>query len=251
MKNKVALIVVFILLAGSVYAIPYDDLKIAVLTALVEYLEDPSSATLTSDELTQLISFYFSIPAGTTDVTLPANIQSIYIKLTNCTPDCAGKECGDDGCGGSCGMCAEGESCQDGQCATCAISSIEWLANTAYEGERADFEVKSNSCISQSFDVEVWENDIFLDDHVEDIPITISSDDEVFSWVAKWVDDGIGNPEFVLRLEGKESNELEVVKAQQIGECKLPFTLPCVLPEEGSEEIESCTLPFKLPCKLS
>ena len=34
-----------------------------------------------------------------------------------CTPDCDGKECGDDGCGGSCGACAEGLVCNGlGQC---------------------------------------------------------------------------------------------------------------------------------------
>ena len=34
-----------------------------------------------------------------------------------CVPDCQGKECGDDGCGGSCGVCPEGLPCNDnGQC---------------------------------------------------------------------------------------------------------------------------------------
>jgi len=33
-----------------------------------------------------------------------------------CFPDCAGKECGDDGCGGSCGECVEGSVCFDGFC---------------------------------------------------------------------------------------------------------------------------------------
>jgi hypothetical protein len=33
-----------------------------------------------------------------------------------CFPSCAGKSCGSDGCGGSCGTCASGESCQSGQC---------------------------------------------------------------------------------------------------------------------------------------
>ena len=33
-----------------------------------------------------------------------------------CIPNCAGKECGDDGCSGSCGTCSGGETCQDGQC---------------------------------------------------------------------------------------------------------------------------------------
>ncbi|MEZ4266489.1 MAG: hypothetical protein R3F39_08930 [Myxococcota bacterium] len=33
-----------------------------------------------------------------------------------CVPDCAGKQCGDDGCGGACGVCAEGDVCNDGLC---------------------------------------------------------------------------------------------------------------------------------------
>ena len=33
-----------------------------------------------------------------------------------CEPDCLDKNCGDDGCGGSCGECGEGQECADGQC---------------------------------------------------------------------------------------------------------------------------------------
>ncbi len=36
-----------------------------------------------------------------------------------CEPDCQGKVCGWDGCGGSCGECPEGQICQDGQCGVC------------------------------------------------------------------------------------------------------------------------------------
>ncbi|HDP73621.1 MAG TPA: hypothetical protein ENN46_01540, partial [Candidatus Woesearchaeota archaeon] len=33
-----------------------------------------------------------------------------------CVPDCDGKECGDDGCGGSCGPCQIGQVCKDYKC---------------------------------------------------------------------------------------------------------------------------------------
>ncbi len=33
-----------------------------------------------------------------------------------CTPQCGGKECGDDGCGGSCGSCGFAHECEAGQC---------------------------------------------------------------------------------------------------------------------------------------
>jgi hypothetical protein len=33
-----------------------------------------------------------------------------------CEPDCTGKQCGDDGCGGSCGSCPDSDVCSDGTC---------------------------------------------------------------------------------------------------------------------------------------
>ena len=33
-----------------------------------------------------------------------------------CIPDCMGWVCGGDGCGGSCGTCPQGQSCQEGKC---------------------------------------------------------------------------------------------------------------------------------------
>jgi len=33
-----------------------------------------------------------------------------------CNRNCSGKQCGDDGCGGSCGTCAQGNICQSGVC---------------------------------------------------------------------------------------------------------------------------------------
>ncbi|NMB74635.1 MAG: hypothetical protein GYA21_05835 [Myxococcales bacterium] len=35
---------------------------------------------------------------------------------TCCRPSCQGRQCGTDGCGGSCGDCAGNETCQDGRC---------------------------------------------------------------------------------------------------------------------------------------
>ena len=36
--------------------------------------------------------------------------------VRDCQPDCSGKECGDDGCGGSCGTCQQDETCTNGSC---------------------------------------------------------------------------------------------------------------------------------------
>jgi len=40
-----------------------------------------------------------------------------------CTPSCSGKQCGDDGCGGSCGTCSYGETCTFGVCVTSCTPS--------------------------------------------------------------------------------------------------------------------------------
>ena len=42
--------------------------------------------------------------------------EKVAICAPECQADCSGKECGDNGCGGECGMCPEGQGCFDGAC---------------------------------------------------------------------------------------------------------------------------------------
>ena len=39
-----------------------------------------------------------------------------YTMYLKCSPKCEGKDCGDDGCEGSCGTCEDGKECSDGVC---------------------------------------------------------------------------------------------------------------------------------------
>ena len=55
----------------------------------------------------------------TLDITLTTTIQHLQAcdrPCVPCTPNCSGKQCGDNGCGGSCGSCSGGLSCKSGQC---------------------------------------------------------------------------------------------------------------------------------------
>jgi hypothetical protein len=55
-----------------------------------------------------------------------------------CSPGCGGKECGDDGCGGSCGECGEDDTCQDGECEGPPVSCADALFFSQYiEGGNA------------------------------------------------------------------------------------------------------------------
>jgi hypothetical protein len=50
-------------------------------------------------------------------------LQDDCVSGVCCLPDCDGRACGGDGCGGSCGACACGESCVDGACAFTACAA--------------------------------------------------------------------------------------------------------------------------------
>lgn len=45
--------------------------------------------------------------------------------VPSCIPDCAGKVCGSDGCGGTCGECPDMEYCDEGACGDTCISDSE------------------------------------------------------------------------------------------------------------------------------
>lgn len=52
----------------------------------------------------------------------------------DCTPTCGSNECGEDGCGGSCGACAAGETCDAGQCVAGSSSSSSSGGTTSSSG---------------------------------------------------------------------------------------------------------------------
>ena len=55
-----------------------------------------------------------SDPGKKVDVVDPGNVVEIMDDV--CTPACDGKECGDDGCAGTCGTCGDDSVCVEGQC---------------------------------------------------------------------------------------------------------------------------------------
>lgn len=57
--------------------------------------------------------------SGPADAMLPGDLSEradAAPGVDACSPTCAGRVCGDDGCGGSCGACGVGTTCADGQC---------------------------------------------------------------------------------------------------------------------------------------
>ena len=68
-----------------------------------------------------VMEFCKDVPGGRFDIGCFENAvasvcMNIYNECIDCKPDCGGKQCGPDGCGGSCGICPDGTYCEDFQC---------------------------------------------------------------------------------------------------------------------------------------
>jgi hypothetical protein len=74
---------------------------------------------------------------------------------TKCFPDCFGKECGEDGCGGTCGLCDDGDPCTTGSCEdaffTCTFETVVDCCNGDDEclddGDCTIDECVDNQCV--------------------------------------------------------------------------------------------------------
>ncbi len=85
----------------------------------------------------------------------PRGVVPIHCPGIACTPSCAGRRCGDDGCGGSCGFCAAGETCAAHDCTQATLQACPVLvaclneACTHCQADDADciFACAVDSCI--------------------------------------------------------------------------------------------------------
>ncbi|MGC4120400.1 MAG: hypothetical protein QM765_38635 [Myxococcales bacterium] len=73
-------------------------------------------------------------------------------RCQRCLPECTGKVCGDDGCGGQCGSCDVGSSCVSGQCQTSCTPNCAGGKNCGPDGcggkcGTADCDNQTNFCI--------------------------------------------------------------------------------------------------------
>ncbi|MDP6945558.1 MAG: DUF1566 domain-containing protein, partial [Myxococcota bacterium] len=63
-----------------------------------------------------------------------ADVLEYTVAADVCTPSCEGAECGDDGCGGTCGECEADKVCQNGQCVTQYIDTGDGMATAPAHG---------------------------------------------------------------------------------------------------------------------
>ncbi len=87
-------------------------------------IDIPSAAGATTHQmvlglLETATTYYVEIQAqdaaGNTAVDNADGAYHVF-ETADCTPQCTGKQCGDNGCGGICGTCCSDQSCLSGQC---------------------------------------------------------------------------------------------------------------------------------------
>jgi hypothetical protein len=74
----------------------------------------------------------------------------------SCTPNCAGKVCGDDGCGGVCGTCPSGQFCAGDHCSGPPVGMLDdantsWAGGWAYDPDHPGSEIAIHIYIDGQF----------------------------------------------------------------------------------------------------
>jgi hypothetical protein len=91
-------------------------------TALFELSNDATTCdkkfcTETSTSSVSFLATSDSTPTVVVDTVAGATGEvALEIDCVTCTPNCNGKSCGSDGCGGTCGVCGAGAACSSGAC---------------------------------------------------------------------------------------------------------------------------------------
>ena len=149
--RPVATIVSFMLLAGATLSecgggspAPYDG---------SDRLSDVPADGATPPELQpeDAIDHSLSLPDSAGDEAAPP--KDTPATPDGCSPVCQGKQCGDDGCGGSCGGCNDNELCEAGMCVCqplcdtieCGVDGCGGSCGECADGEKC----KSGLCVCQ------------------------------------------------------------------------------------------------------
>jgi hypothetical protein len=132
-------------------------------TILMVWNTDSSSQLICNDDGPGCSDYQsstdFNAVAGTTYIIVVDGFREarfgefdlVITAPSGCSPDCSGKNCGDDGCGGSCGTCSGGQTCQSGVCSDppasgCTVISGAGTYTGDTTGESNDYSGTGSDC---------------------------------------------------------------------------------------------------------
>ncbi len=161
---------------------------------------------------------------------------------TCCYPDCEGKVCGDDGCGGTCAPgCGANEECVAGNCYStnvCTIVNASWDRSYAWKYDDAYLEVYATSkCDGELAEFQIWHNDPRL--WIEGDLNWLDPDDETFlngyvkgTWTTEYYPGGSGDlPEYLFKVftsyEETDTLQHDGFKLLSVNTTECPGILTC------------------------
>jgi hypothetical protein len=180
-----------------------------------------SGGPLYRDDATQRrvvgINAYYTFPPGsgvaTTNWHTRVDDESRYGVATwlserganvvdGCLPLCEQKSCGDDGCGGSCGSCAENEACAEGQCLCVPSCAGKTCGDDGCGGSCGECEPDAGQPPETAPDAGEDEPEP-ADDEGEDAPEVETNIDEATAGEGDFCADHPGTPECAVVVTGK------------------------------------------------
>jgi len=194
----------------------------------------------TYDDTTAGISWQFCQDSWIESEPTPGSENNCTIQ-GDCIPDCTNKDCGDDGCGGSCGSCESGETCENNECKenTEIYLEINWDEDKIINGEEFEIEIKAYNLGDDEYYIKVYitkeDDDTIISDRYD------KNDDEwksgtyrVYSFfegsgndaeditlkIRSSYDDFKGDAELHIRLEGENEiiKEIKILEKEEDGE---------------------------------
>jgi hypothetical protein len=171
-----------------------------------------------------------------------------------CTPDCTNKNCGDDGCGGSCGTCGENTICSSGTCVSTKVAYWRNLNGTPIDtidtivGKTTVQLVLGNVydlAIGTNVEFVIYEDDLISDDLIKTTSGIVDSEHMVVvNWTIKQSDlDKTENndySDFYFIAQNQDSlglniNVVDVDPCLRTGYCR-DYT------DQDSCEVDSCDI---------
>lgn len=181
--------------ATADYTITYTPTFDGALYVVTDCADIPNNCLAASEAASQNPPWdeviTLTLSAGTTyyiivDGGIAGGVSGTY-SLDVCLPNCAGLQCGDDGCGGSCGACAGGEYCDGtGQCQTtpgdtCAtavpVTAVPYTASYDTSGLADDYSSTPGACPGPGYNNGVGSGDqafVFTPATSQDYTITVT-----------------------------------------------------------------------------
>ena len=78
-----------------------------------------------------------------------------------------------------------------------AITDAYWSHTEVYEGTTVTLTALAEGLNGYTMNFDIYEHDLLFDEYVTTLYATVQNDSASTQWVAQWMEDGVGDPEYI------------------------------------------------------